>query len=188
MSRIGRKPIPLPGGVEFSVEGRSVKAAGANGAVEVTLPADVAVQQEGDIVSVLPGPAAIPGAWGLSRSLVANAIEGVTKGFRKRLLVVGVGYRAEASGEKLTLNVGYSHPVEIPVPDGIAVSVEAQETVAFKGDTHPAVPVVVQGADKQLVGDIAAKIRAVRKPEPYKGKGIRYADERVRTDKTGKSA
>ena len=188
MSRIGRKPIPLPDGVEFKADGRLVKAAGAKGAVEVTLPADVAVERDQGAVSVVPGPTAIPGAWGLARSLVANAIEGVEQGFQKRLLIVGVGYRAEASESALTLHVGYSHPVEIALPDEITVSVEPSPAVTFKGDDHPAVAVIVQGADKQLVGDVAAKIRAVRKPEPYKGKGIRYADERVRTDKTGKSA
>jgi large subunit ribosomal protein L6 len=188
VSRIGRKPIPLPSAVEVKIDGLSVTASGAKGTVNVNLPSEVVVEQDGGVVTVSTGPGAIPGAWGLSRSLVANAVEGVSTGFRKRLLIVGVGYRGEVSGSNLTLQVGFSHTVEIPVPDGLTVSTEAQESVVFKGETHPAIPVVVEGADKQAVGDLAAKIRAVRKPEPYKGKGIRYADERVRTDKAGKTA
>jgi len=188
VSRIGRKPIPLPKGVKVHIEGQSVTATGAKGSVEVNLPADVAVNNDGENLVVSPGPEAIPGAWGLSRSLVANAVEGVANGFRKRLLIVGVGYRAEAAGSKITLNVGYSHPVVIEAPKGITFTVEPGISVMWRGDNHPTVPIVIEGADKQLVGDIAAKVRSVRPPEPYKSKGIRYENERIRSDKTGKAA
>jgi len=165
-----------------------VTAAGAKGTVQVTLPIGVNAAREGDVVTVTPEADAIRGAWGLSRTLIANAVEGVEKGFEKRLLVVGVGYRAQVGGGKLTLNIGFSHPVELPITEGLTVTVGEQVTVAFKGDNHPSQPLLVQGADKVAVGDFAASVRAVRKPEPYKGKGIRYADERVRTDKAGKTA
>jgi len=188
VSRIGRKPIPVPKGVKVAVEGRTVTAVGTKGSVQVVLPELVTVGNDGAAVSVVPGEGALPGAWGLARSLVSNAIEGVTTGFQKRMLIVGVGYRAEVAGSKLTLFVGYSHSVVIEAPKQIRFIVEPATTVSFKGTAHPTVPVMIQGVDKQLVGDLAAKIRAIRPPEPYLGKGIRYENERVRTDKTGKSA
>lgn len=188
MSRIGRKPVPLPKGVTVNIDGRVVSAKGPKGDVAVTLPANVSVENAGTELTVALEDGANPNAWGLSRTLVANAVNGVAEGFKRRLLVVGVGYRAEAQGSKLTLNVGYSHSVVIEAPPTISFSVEPNMSVSFKGNNHPTVPVVVEGADKQLVGDYAAKVRAVRPPEPYLGKGIRYEDERIRTDKTGKAA
>lgn len=188
MSRIGKKPIPLPKGVTVSVSGDTVTAKGAKGTVTVDLPPGVTVQTGGERITVTPSDGAAPGVWGLARSLVANAVEGVASGFQKRLLVVGVGYRAETSGPKLTLNVGYSHPVVIEAPNGITFSVEPQITAPGKKDSYPATPVVVRGADKQLVGDYAARVRAVRPPEPYLWKGIRYENERIRSDKAGKTA
>ncbi len=187
MSRIGRRPIPLPKGVTVEINGRAVSAKGPKGEVAVTLPLHVTATMDDDMVSVASGEGAIPGAWGLSRSLIANAVQGVAEGYRKRLLVVGVGYRAEASGNKLTLSVGFSHQVVIEAPKEIKFTVEESITLTSKGSNHPTVPVVVEGADKQVVGDYAAKVRAVRPPEPYIGKGIRYENERVRL-KAGKSA
>jgi len=188
VSRIGRKTIPLPKGVTLETSGRTVTAKSAKGAVQVSIPESVSIKNDGKTVAVEPQEGAAPGAWGLTRSLVANAIEGVTKGFEKRLLVVGVGYRAEAAGSKLTLMVGFSHPVVIEAPSGVKFSVEQAISIPVKGSNQAAVPVIVRGMDKQLVGDYAARVRAVRPPEPYLGKGIRYLDEQVRTDKTGKSA
>jgi len=188
MSRIGRQPVPLPKGVTVDIDGRVVKAKGPKGEVSVTLPVLVNVAKTDEEVTVAPEEGAIPGAWGLSRTLVANAVIGVSDGYKKRLLVVGVGYRAKAQGSTLTLGVGYSHEVVIEAPKEITFSVEPNITVTSKGSNHPTVPIVVEGADKQLVGDYAAKVRSVRKPEPYLGKGIRYEDERIRTDKTGKAA
>ncbi len=188
MSRIGKKPVPVPKGVTVNVSGRTVTAKGAKGTVEVGLPPGVTVSTEAGEITVAPGDGCSPGAWGLARSLLANAVEGVTKGYQKRLLVVGVGYRAEASGSKLTLNVGYSHQVVIEAPKGVTFAVEPQITVPGKKDNYPATPVLVQGADKQLVGSYAAKVRAVKPPEPYLWKGIRYEGERLRTDKAGKTA
>ena len=187
MSRIGRRPIPLPKGVTVDIKGRAVTAKGPKGEVAVMLPEYVSISLDDGELTVTPSEGAIPGAWGLSRSLVANAVDGVIEGFRKRLLVVGVGYRAEASGNKLTLSVGFSHQVVIEAPEEIKFTVEDPITVTSKGSNHPTVPVVVEGADKQVVGDYAAKVRAVRPPQPYIGKGIRYENERVRL-KAGKSA
>lgn len=188
MSRIGKKPIPLPKGVTVNVSGRTLTAKGAKGSVEVSLPPGVTVATEQAQALVKPDDGAAPGAWGLARTLLANAVQGVTAGYQKRLLVVGVGYRAEAAGSRLTLNVGYSHPVVIEAPEQIKFTVEPSITVPGKKDNYPATPVVVQGADKQLVGDYAAKVRAVRPAEPYLWKGIRYENERLRSDKAGKTA
>lgn len=188
MSRIGRQPVPLPQGVTVTINGREVSAKGPKGEVSVTLPDGVLVNKSDTEITVEPQEGAIRGAWGLSRSLIANAVQGVTEGYKKRLLIVGVGYRAEAQGNKLTLQVGYSHPVVIEAPKEVTFTVEGNITLSTRGNNHPTVPVVVEGADKQLVGDYAARVRAVRKPEPYLGKGIRYENEYIRSDKTGKAA
>ena len=188
MSRIGKRPIEVPAGVTVETKGRTVTASGVKGSVAVTLPEGMDLEREGGTITLKPAAGAAPGAWGLARSLVSNAVEGVSKGFEKRLLVVGVGYRAQAAGSKLTLGVGYSHDVIIEAPEGVTFDVEQGRPVTHKGDDHPAIPVVVKGADKERVGDVAAKVRSVRKPEPYLGKGIRYENERVRTDKAGKAA
>ena len=188
MSRIGKQSIEVPAGITVETSGRTLTASSAKSSVSVDLPAGVELGREGDTITVSIAEGTHPSAWGLGRSLIANAVDGVSKGFEKRLLVVGVGYRAQASGSKLTLSVGYSHDVVIEAPEGISFEIEQNTSITHRGDSQPAVPVVVKGADKQVVGDIAAKIRSVRKPEPYLGKGIRYADERVRTDKVGKAA
>ena len=151
MSRIGKKPIEIPSGVEVAL---------ADGVVRIERADDEGFNR---------------GLHGLSRSLIANMVEGVTKGFEKRLSIVGVGYRASLKGKDLEVQVGYSHPVVVPQPDGIEFEVPA------------ATSIVVRGNDKQQVGEVAANIRKIRKPEPYKGKGIRYEDEYVRK-KAGKAA
>lgn len=176
MSRIGKRPVPVPSGVTVTVSGQDVKVKGPKGELARTLPAEVSVEQEGDIVNVNRRSDARVARerHGLSRTLVANMVEGVSKGFEKRLEIQGVGYRAAVQGKKLTMSLGYSHPVEFDPPDGIQFKVESNTNV------------IVSGIDKELVGTIAAKIRDARPPEPYKGKGVRYAGEYVRR-KAGKA-
>lgn len=179
MSRIGKLPIPIPDKVTAQISGQQVTIKGPKGTLEREIPEPIEVKQEGDTIVVSPKDGSRIGRQrhGLCRTLVANMVDGVSQGFQKRLLIQGVGYRAQAQGKKLTLNVGYSKPVEMEMPDGIDVAVENRN-----------VEVVVSGISKELVGNVAATIRAVRPPEPYKGKGIRYSDEYVRrkAGKTGK--
>jgi large subunit ribosomal protein L6 len=178
MSRIGKRPIPVPAKVTVVLDGSKVTVTGPKGTLNRVLPEKVKIEQENDIVQVYPvdESRAARQRHGLSRTLVANMVEGVSKGFEKRLEIQGVGYRAQAQGSKLTLNVGYSKPVEMTMPQGIQVAVEKN------------LELIVSGIDKELVGNTAATIRAVRPPEPYKGKGIRYSGEVVRrkAGKTGK--
>ena len=179
MSRIGKLPIPIPDKVSAQISGQHVTVKGPKGTLEREIPEPIEVKQEGDTIVVRPTDNSRNGRqrYGLCRTLVANMVDGVSQGFQKRLLIQGVGYRAQAQGKKLTLNVGYSKPVEMEMPEGIDVAVENRN-----------VEVVVSGIDKEVVGNVAAKIRAVRPPEPYKGKGIRYSDEQIRrkAGKTGK--
>ena len=175
MSRIGKQPIEIPQGVEIKIEDRVVKVKGAKGNLEVNLPPKVKVSQKDNELEVsVPNPNDIRQSsfWGLGRTLVANAILGANEGFEKKLEVNGVGYKAALQGNNLILNVGYSHPVEIKPPEGITLSVDGNVITVF-------------GADKKMVGEIASQIRAVRKPEPYKGKGIKYDTEVIRR-KAGK--
>jgi large subunit ribosomal protein L6 len=176
MSRIGKRPIAIPSKVEVTINGQSVNVKGPKGNLSRELPTLVTISQEGEELKVIRDNDSRKARerHGLSRTLVANMIEGVSQGFEKKLQIQGVGYRAQAQGTKLTLNVGYSKPVEMQMPDGITVSVNNNTEV------------VVAGIDKELVGNVAAKIRAVRPPEVYKGKGIRYLGEYVRR-KVGKS-
>ena len=178
MSRIGRLPIPVPAGVEVDLDGSRLRVSGPLGSLERELHREVSiVREDGFLRVVRPSDAPRHRALhGLTRTLVANMVTGVTTGFTKGLEISGVGYRAQLQGEKLVLALGYSHPVEVNPPTGIS----------FQVDTPTRVSVV--GADKELVGQIAAAIRAKRKPEPYKGKGIRYAGEVVlrKAGKTGK--
>jgi large subunit ribosomal protein L6 len=178
MSRIGKRPIPLPNKVKIDITGQHIAVNGPKGSLEFELPSRVTVNQDGEtlLVERVDESRTARERHGLCRTLVANMVEGVSKGFEKRLSIQGVGYRAQAQGSKLTLNVGYSKPVEMTMPTGISVAVENNTQV------------IVSGIDKEIVGNIAAKIRAVRPPEPYKGKGIRYIDEVVRrkAGKTGK--
>jgi large subunit ribosomal protein L6 len=176
MSRIGRKPVPIPSGVTVTIEGSTVKVKGPKGELTRQFRPEMAIAQEdGRLVVARPSDSKEHRALhGLTRALLANMILGVTQGYRKSLEIIGVGYRAEKKGEKLVLSVGYSHTVEYPQPKGITIST-----------TGPTV-VVVEGIDKEKVGQVAAEIRDVRRPEPYKGKGIRYQGEQVRR-KAGKT-
>ncbi|HEV8662768.1 MAG TPA: 50S ribosomal protein L6 [Candidatus Methylomirabilis sp.] len=176
MSRIGRLPVPIPEKVKVAVLDRTVHVEGPKGKLSLSVPPDITVEVvEGKVVCRRPSDEKRHRALhGLTRALVANMVTGVTAGFRRKLEMVGVGYRAAVQGRTLTLSVGYSRPVVYAVPAGIAVEVENQTLVT------------VSGSDKQLVGAVAAKIRSFRKPEPYKGKGIKYLEERIRR-KAGKT-
>ena len=178
MSRIGKSPITIPSGVEVSIAGRTVSVKGPKGQLSREIPGDIIVRKEENTLLVeRPDDSRTNRALhGLSRTLVNNMVVGVTDGFSKELEIVGVGYRAEAQGQNLRLALGFSHPVTVPAPAGITFEVPAQTKV------------IVKGIDKELVGQVAANIRSIRKPEPYKGKGVRYADERVlrKAGKTGK--
>ena len=177
MSRIGRQPITIPSGVDVGVDGSRVSVKGPRGTLEQTFHADMRIVMENGTVRVeRPSDERLHRSLhGLTRTLLANMVEGVTNGFEKRLEIVGVGYRAALRGSDLELQVGYSHPVTFRPPEGIEFEVPAQNCVT------------VRGIDKQLVGEVAAEIRKIRKPEPYKGKGIRYEGEYVRK-KAGKAA
>jgi large subunit ribosomal protein L6 len=177
MSRIGRQPIALPTGVSVAIEPESVRVSGPKGELSERIPREIEVAREGDQLMVTrPTDRGEHRALhGLTRSLVANMVEGVTAGYEKRLEIQGVGYRAQLKGKDLELAVGYSHPVPIPAPEGIEFEVPQPTRI------------VVKGISKQLVGETAANIRKQRKPEPYKGKGIRYEGEHV-ARKVGKRA
>jgi large subunit ribosomal protein L6 len=176
MSRIGKKPIPIPAKVTVTINGQTVTVKGGKGELTRTLPDGVTVKQEGETIVVerVNDSRMARERHGLCRTLVANMVEGVSKGFERRLEIQGVGYRAAVQGKNLNMAMGYSHPVNIEPPAGI--------TFAVEGTTN----VIVTGIDKELVGNVAAKVRAVRPPEPYKGKGIRYQGEYVRR-KVGKT-
>ena len=177
MSRIGRLPIPVPSSVQLEIgEGNFVRVKGPKGQLEQQLPVAMMLEQEGEVLTVKrPSDQRQHRALhGLTRSLLNNMVVGVTDGFKKDLEIVGVGYRAAKDGNVLVLQVGFSHPVRMDPPAGISYAVEGTNRVS------------VQGIDKQLVGEMAAQIRRIRKPEPYKGKGIRYAGEQVRR-KAGKA-
>ena len=176
MSRIGRLPITIPSGVDVTIDGRRLTVKGPKGTLSRDLHPDMNVSREdGSIVVTRPTEQKVhKQLHGLTRTLVNNMVVGVTDGYRKSLEITGVGYRAAKVGDKLQLNLGYSHPIEIAPPQGISFEVE--------NPTHLA----VVGIDKELVGQIAAQVRSTRKPEPYKGKGVRYAGEQVRR-KAGKA-
>lgn len=179
MSRIGKAPINVPSGVDVSINGSTVTVKGPKGTLSRTLIGGITVRQDENTLLVeRPDDARESRSLhGLSRALVSNMVVGVTDGFAKELEIVGVGYRAEAKGPNaLRLNLGFSHPVDFPGPDGITFEVPVQTRI------------IVKGIDKELVGQVAANIRSIRKPEPYKGKGVRYLDERIlrKAGKTGK--
>jgi large subunit ribosomal protein L6 len=176
MSRIGKNPVPLPDKVTVSLDGLTVKVKGPKGELERTLPEGVSVSQEENTIVVTPSTTKrfSRERHGLCRTLVANMVEGVSNGYSKSLEIVGVGSRAQVKGKTLVVNAGYSHPVEMEPPDGITFKVENNTKV------------IVSGIDKELVGNEAAKVRAIRPPEPYKGKGIKYEGERI-LRKAGKS-
>jgi large subunit ribosomal protein L6 len=179
MSRIGKRPITIPAKVQVTIDGTKVVVKGPKGELSRNLPANVIVSQEGEILQVTrkDDSRVSRQMHGLSRTLVANMVEGVSQGFQRRLEIQGVGYRAQVQGRNLLLNMGFSHQVQIAPPEGVQFAVENNTNV------------IVSGYDKEIVGNTAAKIRSVRPPEPYKGKGIRYAGEVVRrkAGKTGKS-
>jgi len=178
MSRIGKAPIPVPGGVTVSLNGLDVSVKGPKGQLSRTLPEGVTVAQDGNTLVVSPSSDSRRSRerHGLCRTLVANMVEGVSQGFTRQLEIVGVGYRAAVQGKKLVVSAGYSHQVEMVPPDGVTFAVDGNTTV------------LVSGPDKELVGNEAAKVRAIRPPEPYKGKGIKYEGERIlrKAGKTGK--
>ncbi|RKZ09560.1 50S ribosomal protein L6 [bacterium] len=177
MSRVGLKPIPLPSGVDVRIEENLSIVKGPRGELKQHIPSRISVEvADGEVRCTRSSNSPQDrSAHGLVRALLANQVTGVTQGFKKELSIVGVGYRAELKGKDLVLSLGFSHPIQYPAPDGIAFSCPNQ--------TH----VVVEGSSKQQVGQVAAEIRDFRPPEPYKGKGVRYADETVRR-KAGKSA
>jgi large subunit ribosomal protein L6 len=176
MSRIGKKPIPLPKGVTVNVMGEAVEVKGPKGTLKQRVPPGIAFAMKGaELVAETSRPdPQLSKFHGLARSLVANAVQGVTEGFKKELDIVGVGYRAEVKGKQVVFALGYSHPIVLDVPPGIDIAIEKQ--------TH----ITVTGIDRQLVGQIAANIRRMRKPDPYKQKGVRYMGE-VLKKKVGKT-
>ena len=176
MSRVGKMPVAVPQGVDVSIKEDQINVKGTGGTLSLALNALVNVTSEGGKLSFVPANESreANAMSGTMRQLVNNMVVGVTKGFEKKLSLVGVGYKAQAQGAKLVLTVGYSHPVNIEMPAGIAVA------------TPTPTEIVVKGADRQRVGQLAAEIRAVRPPEPYKGKGIRYADEKITIKETKK--
>jgi large subunit ribosomal protein L6 len=176
MSRIGKAPIPIPDKVSVTLDGLSVTIKGPKGELRRTLPSGVLISQDGDrvVVAADGGSRRARERHGLCRTLVANMIQGVSEGFSRRLEIIGVGYRAQVQGRKLVVSAGYSHPVEMIAPEGITFAVENNTLVT------------VSGYDKEMVGNEAAKVRSIRPPEPYKGKGIKYQGERI-LRKVGKS-
>lgn len=167
MSRVGKKPVTVPAGVTATVDGQNVKIKGQKGELHFRVPDQVSVTQENGAISVQPRSQTkeARAMWGLSRAQVSNLVEGVTKGYEKKLEISGVGYRAAVAGKVLKLSLGYSHDVEYAIPEGITIA------------TPKPVEIVVTGIDKQRVGQVAAEIRDYRGPEPYKGKGVKYAGE-----------
>jgi large subunit ribosomal protein L6 len=167
MSRIGKKPVAVPTGVTAKVDGQTVAFKGPKGELSFTVPDDVTVALEGGEVSVQPRSESkrAQAMWGMSRSMLMNLATGVSKGFEKRLEIVGVGYKAAVAGKRVQLSLGYSHDIDYPIPEGIAITAPRPTEL------------VVAGIDKRAVGQTAAEIRAMRPPEPYKGKGVKYAGE-----------
>lgn len=170
MSRVAKSPVAIPAGVEIKRDGQGLIIKGPKGQLELVVHNNVEVAQEENVLTFAPrdGAKHSRALAGTTRALVNNMVTGVTEGFMKKLQLVGVGYRAMAKGNSLTLNLGFSHPVEYNLPTGVTAETPTQTEI------------LVQGIDKQLVGQVAAEIREFRRPEPYKGKGVRYADERVR--------
>jgi large subunit ribosomal protein L6 len=174
MSRIGRKPIPVPAGVKVQLSATAVEVQGPKGKMSVGVPRGIKFEQKDGVLNALRDSDEQRALHGLARALVANAVRGVTEGFKKEMDIVGVGYRAEAKGKNVVFALGYSHPIEFPIPEGIQIAVEKQ--------TH----LSISGADRAKVGQVAADIRALRPPDPYKQKGIRLVGERLKK-KAGKA-
>jgi large subunit ribosomal protein L6 len=176
MSRIGRMPVTVPSGVDITIDGRAVTVKGPKGTLSLVVAAPIEVAQTDGIINITrpSDEGEIRALHGLSRSLIANMVTGVTEGYRKTLEIVGVGYRVQAKGKDLEFALGFSHPVPVNAPDGISFKVETPTRF------------IVEGIDKQQVGEVAANIRKLRKPDPYKGKGVRYQGEQIRR-KVGKA-
>jgi large subunit ribosomal protein L6 len=176
MSRVGKLPVPLPKGVEANVAANAVSIKGPLGTLALPLTKDIRVKKEGDAleIEVANDSDRADAMSGTVRAIMANMVTGVTKGFEKKLTLVGVGYRAQAQGDKLNLSLGFSHPVVHQMPKGV------------KCETPTQTEILIKGMDRQQVGQVAAEVRAYRPPEPYKGKGVRYADERVVIKETKK--
>ena len=177
MSRIGRKPINIPQGVKVQIEGATVRAEGPKGKLAQPVPAGLSARLENNelVITRAGDDRRVRALHGLARALVANMVAGVKDGFEKKLEIVGIGYRAQLQGRVIQLALGYSHPVIFPLPEGITAEIDKQTAITLRG------------ADKALLGETAAKLRALRKPDPYKGKGVKYADEVIRR-KVGKKA
>lgn len=167
MSRVGKKPVEIPKGVEVALDGQSLAVRGAKGSLELAIHPSVGVSQQDNTLLVQVGSDSAWAMAGTTRALINNAVVGVSQGFERKLQLVGVGYRAQAQGNKLNMVLGYSHPIDYVVPEGITIETPSQTEI------------VVRGIDKQKVGQVAAEIRAFRPPEPYKGKGVKYADEHI---------
>src|SRR5438128_3061757 len=174
MSRIGNHPIPLPAKVEITLQPREITVKGPLGSLSRSVPEGLSIEREGDTLVCKAANAEVNAMHGTLRALVANMVKGVTDGFEKRLSLVGVGYRAQAAGDRVNLTLGFSHPVVHQLPQGV------------KAETPQQTEIVIKGIDKQQVGQVAAEIRAYRSPEPYKGKGVRYANEQVSLKETKK--
>ncbi len=170
MSRVAKSPVVLPAGVEAKIDGQQINVKGKNGALDLTVHTSVEVTSEDNVLKFAPrdGSKLANALAGTTRSLVNNMVVGVDAGFQKKLLLQGVGYRAALKGNAVSLTLGFSHPIEYELPEGVQAEMEGQTAIILKG------------ADKQIIGQVAAEIRAFRPPEPYKGKGVRYADEYVR--------
>lgn len=169
MSRIANSPVTLPQGVEVKLDGQDVSVKGAKGALQLSVHPTVEIVQEEGVLRIAARPGSVNLALaGTTRSLVNNMVVGVSQGFERKLQLVGVGYRAQAKGQVLSLALGFSHPIDYQMPEGVSVETPSQTDI------------IIKGIDKQLVGQVAAEIRDFRRPEPYKGKGVRYADELVR--------
>jgi len=177
MSRIGKKPIPLPNGVKITI-GEQLEVTGPKGKLKVPIPAGITIEQADGKLEVKRSGDEHAALHGLTRALTANAVQGVSTGFVRELDIVGIGYRADVKGKVVTFTLGYSHPIEMLLPDGVDIKVDKQ--------TH----LVLSGHDRQLLGQVAANMRALRKPDPYKNKGVRYTGETLRkkVGKTGASA
>lgn len=169
MSRIGQNPVTVPDGVSVAISGQDVTAKGKLGELSAKIPDDIEIKQDGNVITLAPRSKSIRARkmWGLSRSLINNLVLGTSEGFKKELEITGVGYRAQVQGKDLVLQLGFSHEVRYPIPTGLKIECPEQTKV------------VISGADKQLIGQAAAEIRKYRPPEPYKGKGVRYAGEYI---------
>ncbi|HET6844269.1 MAG TPA: 50S ribosomal protein L6 [Candidatus Angelobacter sp.] len=176
MSRIGKKPVPLPQGVKYEIKGNTIVVQGPKGVVESHLPSGVKLETANGHINVIRESDSYAAVHGLVRALVSNAVEGVTKGWARELEIVGIGYRAELKGKNMVVfTLGYSHPIEVPLPTGVTVAIDAKQT-----------RLTVSGIDRQKVGQVSADIRSLRPPDPYKQKGIRYVGEKLKK-KVGKT-